>query len=226
MISKKEVTKLVKNIARRDRGLADRRLIHPKREWGMIVIFCALGFFTGLGSAITAYSEYVNMEIEDDQIEIKSVTYDRGDVLDAIDVYREKAARYEAAAARMQGLSPLPTFDETVEAESVSTTTNDPSQQEIVIGDVPIMDRFPEKIVYGDNLGELDEVVLTAHCEREGGTFNSCGSVCSVEAEMCTEQCAFTCEYTIEPEPTTETPAETISIEEPVAGETEIEPGL
>ena len=61
---------------------------------------------------------------------------------------------------------------------------------------VQVQDEFPEKIVYGDNMGLLNQDELRSDCSARGGTFNTCGSVCSNTADMCTEQCAFTCEFT------------------------------
>lgn len=56
-----------------------------------------------------------------------------------------------------------------------------------------IRERFETKLVYetGDGVTEAE---LRNHCALEGGTFNTCGSVCDVDAEACIEMCAMTCE--------------------------------
>lgn len=58
---------------------------------------------------------------------------------------------------------------------------------------VPIESEFPNKIVYGTS-GDLDADELKKDCDARGGTFNSCGSVCPSDAEVCIQVCAYTCE--------------------------------
>ena len=52
---------------------------------------------------------------------------------------------------------------------------------------------FGTKIVYGTSQ-DVDIASLMKYCEVRGGTFNTCGSVCESETEMCIDICAFTCE--------------------------------
>jgi len=64
------------------------------------------------------------------------------------------------------------------------------------IGDihVPIQDEFENKIVYSVADGNFNEALYRDHCEKRGGTFNTCGSVCD-EDEICIQVCALTCEF-------------------------------
>ena len=59
--------------------------------------------------------------------------------------------------------------------------------------DVEIMDRFDDKIIYTTDIS-VDQGPLIEHCRKEGGEFNTCGSACSNDAEVCIAVCAFTCE--------------------------------
>lgn len=58
---------------------------------------------------------------------------------------------------------------------------------------IPVEERFEDKIVYTTDL-DVDTASLRAHCEQLGGTFNPCGTICSPDAEICAEVCAYTCE--------------------------------
>ncbi len=53
--------------------------------------------------------------------------------------------------------------------------------------------KFDNKLVYLLNPGTTIEELQT-HCAIEGGTFNTCGSVCATDAEMCVKMCGLTCE--------------------------------
>ena len=58
---------------------------------------------------------------------------------------------------------------------------------------ISIESNFGTKIVYGTSQS-VDTAPLIKDCEARGGTFNTCGSPCESEAEMCIDVCAFTCE--------------------------------
>lgn len=58
---------------------------------------------------------------------------------------------------------------------------------------MPTEAEFPNKIVYGTSQ-DLDAEALKKDCDARGGQFNTCGSVCGPEAEVCIQVCAFTCE--------------------------------
>ncbi len=52
---------------------------------------------------------------------------------------------------------------------------------------------FPTKVVYTTDMGS-DEEPYRTDCQERGGTFNECGSICSPDADMCAEVCAYTCD--------------------------------
>ena len=58
---------------------------------------------------------------------------------------------------------------------------------------VSIESDFGTKIVYGTSQN-VDKISLTKDCEARGGVFNTCGSPCETDAEMCIDVCALTCE--------------------------------
>ncbi len=58
---------------------------------------------------------------------------------------------------------------------------------------VLVMAEFENKVVYGVD-GSLNQEELKKDCDARGGEFNTCGSVCESEEEICIQVCAFTCE--------------------------------
>lgn len=58
---------------------------------------------------------------------------------------------------------------------------------------VPIEATFDSRIIYTLNQG-LPKEAFVEHCALTGGTFNSCGSPCAPDAEVCATVCAYTCE--------------------------------
>ena len=58
---------------------------------------------------------------------------------------------------------------------------------------ISIESDFGVKIVYGTSQS-VDTAPLIKDCEVRGGVFNTCGSPCESDAEMCIDVCAFTCE--------------------------------
>lgn len=73
--------------------------------------------------------------------------------------------------------------------------TSEPSLKEL-----PIENVFEDKVVYTTDM-DADTEKLKADCQKRGGAFNECGSVCEKEADTCIAVCAYTCELgNIKPE--------------------------
>lgn len=64
---------------------------------------------------------------------------------------------------------------------------------EDIAKDVPIEARHENRIIYTFETS-LPEDPFVRHCTLEGGTFNSCGSPCPPDAELCAQVCVYTCE--------------------------------
>lgn len=60
--------------------------------------------------------------------------------------------------------------------------------------EISFLDEFPNKVVYTMDINS-DRAVFQEDCEKRGGVFNPCGSVCPPGAEMCILVCAYTCEF-------------------------------
>lgn len=60
--------------------------------------------------------------------------------------------------------------------------------------EIPIENVFEKKVVYGTD-ATMDQDLLIADCDVRDGVFNTCGSACSSNTDICIEVCAFTCEF-------------------------------
>lgn len=63
--------------------------------------------------------------------------------------------------------------------------------------DVRIDQMYGNTIVYTTDMS-ADEAMLRQDCSMRGGTFDSCGSPCAPDAEVCIEVCAYTCTVSAE----------------------------
>ncbi len=96
MIHKKNVTKIFKNVIKRDHGLPDRRLMHPKREWLVgLCMFLVLILAGGL-YALFAFHSYSGISVDDQTVEVNQLHYKRADALEAIDLYKQKRDTFES----------------------------------------------------------------------------------------------------------------------------------
>ena len=132
MKSKKEVLKLVKNIARRDRGIPDRRLMHPRREWSIgLLVWLAVTVFGGIYAWYT-FTLYSDIGTETAAVEVEQLRYNRADALDAIDKYKVKRVLYEnmllsQPVSHEEGLSDL--FEEEALEDVNDEVREEPSSQ-------------------------------------------------------------------------------------------------
>jgi hypothetical protein len=60
--------------------------------------------------------------------------------------------------------------------------------------DIEFEEFYENKIVYTTGTDQ-NNYLYKKDCEKRGGTFNECGSVCSPKAEVYVEVCAYTCEF-------------------------------
>jgi len=70
----------------------------------------------------------------------------------------------------------------------VETPTNGSDRES-----VSILSNYGTKIVYTSD-ADANPAPYEAHCTAQGGTFNTCGTTCAPDTDICTTVCAYTCE--------------------------------
>ena len=95
MIETKDITKMVKHIVRRDKGLVDPQIMHPVREWttglGVVLVGVLLGSWFCF-YLYNFYSTQLNIAIVVEEVQ---VPYQDTLVKKALLLYREEKKTYE-----------------------------------------------------------------------------------------------------------------------------------
>ena len=60
--------------------------------------------------------------------------------------------------------------------------------------DVPVLAEYEDHVVYTADLS-FDKNVLIEDCSMRGGEFNSCGTPCGPDENICTAVCVYTCDF-------------------------------
>jgi len=132
MITKNDILKMVHKIHRHNRGLSDRRIIHPSREWGFAVIFFLTLTISGMVVSGYLYSIYNNIENTIDTPSSGVARYDTASMERALETYRRKAEIFstfsQGSTAPLEVTSPLDDTEDTDEAS--------PPVEEVVVPEI------------------------------------------------------------------------------------------
>ena len=118
MITYNEIIEMARHIARRSRGLPDRRIMHPVRDWliGFSVatlIFACLSIYAGW-----IFFTEKNTDIDAYAVRVETITYEHERVREVLDTYRMKEQQFNAL--RTYRSEPLPESNELPEDTSLS----------------------------------------------------------------------------------------------------------
>lgn len=122
MITKQDIQKMIKHVARRSRNIPDRRLLRPRREW----VIAILGFLVvvSIGGTFSAerfhYLRNIDEHVEDNSLDV--VEYKQGTMKKVIDHY---LSRQEKFSQLQSGIAPVLVEDE-VASSSVDKATTTP----------------------------------------------------------------------------------------------------
>lgn len=144
MISKKDITRIIKKIARKKRGLRDHQIIHPQREW-FLGLFFTLLIVAGMATwSCLTYFNVTNRSIETDAEVLTNQTVYRTEIVDAaLAEFRQRAENYdqllenrieipiqneiaESTEVEVEEVSDQGSLDEEVEAEAEEQPENVP----------------------------------------------------------------------------------------------------
>jgi hypothetical protein len=95
MIEKVDIIKMAKHVLRRDRGVPDRKIMHPVRDW-LIGILGASTLFVFV-MAYTGYTFFsgINEGSVAPDANSKVIRYDQETVIETLEFYKGKAAQFE-----------------------------------------------------------------------------------------------------------------------------------
>lgn len=193
LLDKNQILKMSRHVFLRSSGVPDKRLLHPRREWGIGLCLFAVLLLTGSALTAQTFTQFRDLSTIAGEASLTIPRYNEHQVQTVLELYAVRSQAYQALISDTSFATQYATssvVDETNEAgDSTATSTTQFNS------DVLIEARYEEKLVYGDNFNSLDIPAITAHCAAEGGVLNECGSVCPATAEVCTEQCAYTCEF-------------------------------
>lgn len=99
MISKTDIIKLSKHVFSRSQGIADKRIIHPRRDWAiglLLLIVCMIG---GGYMGARAFIQYQNFDVEMGEASVVLPRFNESDVLTTIERFEAKADAFSALIA-------------------------------------------------------------------------------------------------------------------------------
>ncbi len=122
MIETKDISKMVKHIMRRNRGVVDPQIMHPMREWVIGIVITLIGMLGGSILAASLYQYYDAKMDTEVAVAATVVPYDAAVVEAALSQYRIKQAQYEAVVG--MGTAETATTTSLDEIVSASSTVN------------------------------------------------------------------------------------------------------
>lgn len=150
MKSRKEIFEIVTAITRRDRGIPDRRVMHPKREWSIIVIVWLLIVVMGTFYGVYMFQANSSISIETEMVEVKQKRYERAVALEALERYEARAEAYNNVLQRQTEFIPEPQ-PELVEVEEVVSDSGEGAETDD-------NENIPEEVVSDTETDAPDEI--------------------------------------------------------------------
>lgn len=113
---------MVRNVVRRNKGLSDRKLMHPAREWILGLFFMVICIGAGAAYSAYSYAVYDDGEYNGTDIEQTLITYRTKQVEDAIAKYNEEKKEHQTILGANITTS-IP--QNTEESEQTATTSEE-----------------------------------------------------------------------------------------------------
>ena len=124
MISKSDIVKIVKKVQKRGKGVPERRLMHPARDWSIGLLLSSTIFLI-----LSAYMGYSFMErtknVDEATVIDSSVIIYKSDLAqDVLEKYRDKNKSFERLRNDRSNVPPPPVItEEESGTEEVSETS-------------------------------------------------------------------------------------------------------
>ena len=119
MITKDDILQMIKHIARRNSGKKDRRIIHPVRDWLVILSAAIVLFLAGEAYVGLLLLQKQQEDISEYTVEVETVQYRQERVDAVLETYRAKKERFDTFRAEQATNTPA------VELEDAESDIND-----------------------------------------------------------------------------------------------------
>ena len=132
MITKTDIFKLVKKITRHNRGIKERQLLNPEREWAIGILAFTMLLIAGFWYNATLFSYYQNIEDNLTNETVSIPNYNYGTLDRVLMRYDERSRQFEEiksgimieqASLVVDDISASSTASSTLENTNNSTTT-------------------------------------------------------------------------------------------------------
>lgn len=131
MIEAHDIKKMVQGVVRRNRGLRDRRIMHPARDWFIGLGVMLLCVIAGGSYSAVLYVTYDTIDYSKTDIDQTLITYRSASVEAAIATYTVKKEAHDALVSNVLA-APDSTESSSIDSEDVFATSS------VSVPDVPI----------------------------------------------------------------------------------------
>lgn len=121
MIDKHTILKFVKHVHRRGQGVADRRLLHPQRDWVIGLGVFVLSFAVAAVFSVYLFSTYKNIDQLTYEVDKELPTYQASAVGNVLETFSRREIYFDAI---VDGIQPRVIVQEEV-ATTTATSSND-----------------------------------------------------------------------------------------------------
>jgi hypothetical protein len=129
MMNKNEFTKAAKQILRRQRGIQNTQIIHPRREW-LLGIFIGLLIFTASATWSThLYLKYQYVDVNDSDDDLTELSVYRATMVTAsLDDFAERQEKFDQLVVAMKVRPVTLEVEEMMDEVETSTSTASSSE--------------------------------------------------------------------------------------------------
>ena len=119
---KSQIIAMAKHVFKRGSGVPDKRLMHPRREWGVGILLFAVILIVGSILSANAFSRFRNIDTDNGQASLTIPNYRSNLVFEALEEYRGKKESYQALISDTSYVPPVVTDVSTTTEEVASST--------------------------------------------------------------------------------------------------------
>ena len=121
MISKHDILNFVKHVHRRDRGIPDRRAMHPRREWLIGLLVFLIVTAGGVAYSMATFETYKNIDQRTYTVNVSIPQYNEVRAEAVLTYFAERQAHYQELVDQIESVPAA--LSEQIATTSSSTAT-------------------------------------------------------------------------------------------------------